>query len=293
METITSHRTLDEIRALSYFSISLHQKNTIEEVLWSITQNIIQQFGFVDCVIYTFNKQEEVLIQKAAYGQKNPFEKLIYNRIQIPIGKGIVGCAAANKQAELIQNTKYDQRYIVDDAIRSSEISIPILIDNQLFGVIDCEHPEENFFTEKHIHLLTIVASLCSQKIKEIQLKSRKPFTKSNSYFKRFDSLLSQDKIYRNPYLTLSTAAEQLNISPSYLSTMVNSLYKKSFIDLINEYRVKDVKQHLFSMEFNNYTIVSLGLEAGFNSKSAFYEAFKKHTSMTPMQYKNKNLIEN
>jgi len=279
---------LDEIKAISFFSRSLYHKNSVEDVLWDITKNVIHKLGFVDCVIYTFDKKKGVLVQKAAYGQKNPIENIIYKHLQIPMGEGIVGSVAVNKQAEIIPNTKHDKRYIIDDEARCSEICIPILMDDTLFGIIDSEHPDANFFNEKHLHLLTIIAALCSQKIKEIQTKLRKPFTKANQYFKKLEGLMRLSKIYRNPSLTLSSTAEYLGISACYLSSMVNNLLNKSFIDFINEYRVEDVKNHLHSKEFAHYTIVSVGLEAGFNSKSAFYSAFKKHTGLTPSQYKNK-----
>ncbi len=284
-----SENTLDEIKSISFFSSSLYHKNSVEEVLWEITRSVIHQLGFVDCVIYVFDKDKNVLNQKAAYGQKNPYEDVIYNCIQIPLGKGIVGSVAQNKKAELISNTKNDQRYIVDDEERSSEICVPMLINEKLFGVIDCEHPEANFFNEKHLHLLTIVAALCSQKVKDIQAKTRKTSKTANQYFRNLESLMHFNKIYRNPRLTLSSTAKKLGISPCYLSSIVNSLFKRSFIDFINEYRVDDVKKNLQSKEFAHYTIESVGLEAGFNSKSTFYSAFKRHTGFTPIQYK-KNL---
>ncbi|WP_175418916.1 helix-turn-helix domain-containing protein [Aureibaculum algae] len=289
--TYKSNKVLDEIKAISFFSTSLYQKDSVEEVLWDITKNVIQRLGFVDCVIYTFDKENKILTQKAAYGQKNPIENIIYNHLQIPLGQGIVGSVAVNKQAELIPNTTLDKRYIIDDEARCSEICIPILIDDTLFGIIDSEHPDVNFFNEKHLHLLTIIAALCSQKIKEIQLKTRKPFTKANQYLKKLEGLMRLNKIYRNSCLTLSLTADYLGISACYLSNMVNTLLNKSFIDFINEYRVEDVKNNLLSKEFAHYSIVSVGLEAGFNSKSTFYSAFKKHTGITPMEYKNKCII--
>ncbi|WP_418636806.1 helix-turn-helix domain-containing protein [Winogradskyella sp.] len=286
-----SPNTLDEIKAISFFSTSLYHKNSVEEVLWDITKNVIQQLGFVDCVIYVFDKEKGVLHQKAAYGQKNPYEEVIYNQLEILLGNGIVGSVAKTKKPELIPNTKYDRRYIIDDEERSSEICIPIVMDDTLFGVIDSEHPEANFFNQKHLHLLTIIATLCAQKIKEIQTKTRKPFTRANHYFKKLESLMQFRKIYRNPCLTLSSTAKDLGISACYLSSMINNLLNKSFIDFINEYRIEDVKNNLHSEEFSGYTIVSVGLEAGFNSKSAFYSAFKKHTGLTPMAYKSQSVL--
>lgn len=283
----TVYDVLDEIKAISFFSTSLYEKETVEEVLWDITKNVIHQLGFVDCVIYTFNNERLELTQRAAYGNKNPNEEHIYNQIKLNLGEGIVGCVAASKKAEIIKNTSLDARYVIDDAKRLSELCVPIIINDTLYGVIDSEHPKKDFFKEKHLYLLNIIAALCAQRIKEIETKTRRPFTKANQYFKKLERLMHFKKIYRNPCLSLSSTAEALGISACYLSSMVNNLMNKSFIDFINEYRISDVKQHLHSDAFDHYTIVSVGLEAGFNSKSAFYSAFKKHTGITPMEYKS------
>ena len=282
---------INELKAISFFSSSLYLKESISEVLWDITKNVIHQLDFVDCVVYTYNKKEQTLVQRAAYGTKNPFSTQIHNQITLKLGEGIVGNVAKSKAAEIIKDTSKDLRYIVDDAKRLSEICVPIMINGELFGVIDAEHPHKGFFTEKHLHLLTIVAALCAQRIKEIQLKSRKPFSKANKYFKKLESLMQFKKIYRNPHLSLSSTAEILGISACYLSSLINKLLNKSFIDFVNEYRVNEIKKNLNSKAFAHYTIVSVGLEAGFNSKSAFYTAFKKHTGVTPLEYKNGLLV--
>jgi AraC-like DNA-binding protein/putative methionine-R-sulfoxide reductase with GAF domain len=280
--------SVDEIRAISFFSTSLHLKENIDEVLWDITKNVIHQLGFEDCVIYTVENNGKLLVQRAAYGLKNPKETTIYNKLKLQLGEGIVGNVALTSRAEIVNDTSKDPRYIIDDAKRLSEICVPILVNGHLFGIIDAEHHKRGFFTEKHLYLLTIIASLCAQKITEIKKRYRKPFSRSNPYYKKLEALMRLKKIYRDPYLSLTATADILGISACYLSSMINSLLKKSFIDFINEYRIADVKQNLKSEVFSHYTIVSVGLEAGFNSKSAFYTAFKKHTGLTPLAYKNR-----
>ncbi len=287
----SQHYKIDELKAISFFSTSLCLKESVSEVLWDITKNVIHQLGFVDCVIYTYDEERLELIQHAAYGTKNPTLENIYNKIKLDLGEGIVGSVAVSMEAEIIKDTSKDCRYVVDDNVRLSEICVPIIIDGKLFGIIDSEHPQEDFFTEKHLHLLTIIASLCSQKIKDLRKNTRKSFTKANQYFKKLESLMQFKKLYRNPSLSLVSTANDLGISACYLSSMINSLLNKSFIDFVNEYRIADVKHNLNASEFAHYTVLSVGLEAGFNSKSAFYSAFKKHTGLTPSEYKNNYCI--
>ncbi len=291
MQDNTTTYGLDEIKAISFFSTSLNTKQSVEELLWTITKNVVHQLGFVDCVIYRLDSERKLLIQQAAFGQKNPTDNIIYNKIAIKIGEGIVGSVAENRKPELVGDTSKDPRYIIDDAERLSELSVPIIVNNKLFGVIDTEHPEKYFFTEKHLHLLTIIATLCSQRLKAMQVQGKKPLAKSKTYFEKLEVLLRFKKLYRDPNLSLSTAAELLDISACYLSSMVNTFNDNSFIDYINGYRVADVKKNLRSEEYSQYTILSIGLEAGFNSKSAFYSSFKKHTGLTPSQYRENRLL--
>lgn len=283
---------LNTLKAISYFSTTLHSKVSIDEVLWDITKNIIEKLGFCDCVIYVYNSKKNILVQSAAYGSKNPDGTTIYNRIEIPVGDGIVGYVAKHKEAVIVQDTSKDPRYIVDDEPRLSEICVPIFINDKLYGIIDSEHPEKGFFNETHLHLLTIIATLCAQKIKDIRSNTKPPLTTENEYYKRLLGLVKDEAIYRNPNLSLDIVAEKLGISAGYLSRLINDTTKKSFSQFINELRVKEVQKNLKSKDFAHYTILSVGLEAGFNSKASFNRNFKEIAGLTPQEYLDKISVD-
>ena len=152
-------------RIIAYFATSLYGKNTVEEILWDVAKNCMSQLEFEDCVIYLVNEKTNVLEQKAAFGPKNPDAFEIANAITIPMGKGIVGTVAQTGVPEVINDTSKDARYIVDDERRFSEITVPIVYENKVIGVIDSEHSKKNFFTDTHLRILTIIAALCSNKI--------------------------------------------------------------------------------------------------------------------------------
>jgi AraC-like DNA-binding protein len=93
-------------------------------------------------------------------------------------------------------------------------------------------------------------------------------------------------KPYLDGGLTLPQLAEQLGLSPNYLSQVINERLEQNFFDFINRYRIEEAKRCLANPVRERDNIITLALDAGFNSKSAFYTAFKKHTAMTPSQYK-------
>ena len=99
--------------------------------------------------------------------------------------------------------------------------------------------------------------------------------------------LIEKEKIFQEPELTLQQLATKLN-SPAYLvSQAINDELNKNFYDLVNGYRVEEAKRLLLHPDNRNYTILSVGFEAGFNSKTTFNTVFKKFTGFTPTQYRD------
>lgn len=109
---------------------------------------------------------------------------------------------------------------------------------------------------------------------------------KHQNDFNKIQSYLIDEKLYLDPLLSMETVASDLGMSKSYFSKLINSYSNYNFSDFINSLRVEQAKKFLSDGEFSQYTIVAIGLECGFNSKSTFYSAFKKFTSETPTTYR-------
>lgn len=164
-----NNEELEIQKAINFFLSSMYEQETIDDLLWDVAKKCIGTLGFVDCVIYLKSDDGKMLEQRAAFGAKSPEEKVIFNRIEIPLGSGIVGSVATTGKAELISDTSQDVRYIADDDIRLSEICVPIILDGRVLGVIDSEHPVKGFFHHKHLQILSAIANLCAIKIDHIQ----------------------------------------------------------------------------------------------------------------------------
>lgn len=100
------------------------------------------------------------------------------------------------------------------------------------------------------------------------------------------ETFLISEKNFLNPHLSLDKTAAHLQLSSGHLSKIINTELQQSFKDYLNNLRVNEAKSYLKNAAFSNYTLVAIGLEAGFNSKSAFHASFKKITGLTPSQYK-------
>jgi AraC-like DNA-binding protein len=98
--------------------------------------------------------------------------------------------------------------------------------------------------------------------------------------------VMEQEKLYQEPELSLQDLADKLN-QPSYLvSQAINEGLNKSFYDLVNGYRVEAAKRMLKNPNHQQYKILSVGFEAGFNSKTTFNTVFKKFTGLSPSEYR-------
>ncbi len=272
---------------LSYFSTSLFDKHKLEDVLWDIVENCISHLQLEDCIIYILDKSKGILVQKAAFGNKNNGERKILSPIEIPLGKGIVGEVAFSGTFECIHNVSNDNRYIVDDMSRKSELAVPIFVNDLVVGVLDSENSQEGFFNENHIFLFQLIAKLTGKKLAQVHLGSTINITDDNLYFKELHFLMKEAKIYRDSNLSLDSISKMLNISSNYLSQLVNKLSETNFSDYVNSFRIEDAKSKLKDSKFTNYTILDIALESGFNSKSTFYSVFKKHTGLSPKEFRN------
>ena len=112
-----------------------------------------------------------------------------------------------------------------------------------------------------------------------------------NLYLEKLNRLIREEKLYLDPDISRDRIAELLDISPGYLSQIINEQSGGNFSDYINLHRVEAVKAMLVDPTFDQYSIVAIGHEAGFNSKSNFYAVFKRQTRQTPSEFK-KSIIK-
>ena len=117
-----------------------------------------------------------------------------------------------------------------------------------------------------------------------IEKYAKSSLSDSSGLFERIKAILNDEKIYLDFDLKLNTVAEKLDHSIHHISQAINQNAKMSFPDFISSFRIEEAKKKL--MEPKPATIFAISLDVGFNSKAAFYTAFKKHTQMTPTEFK-------
>ena len=161
----TNEHWRHQLEIVEHFSQSIFRQNTPEDILWDIASSCIEKLGLEDCVIYLKDDDKKVWVQKAAYGPKSIDYRALHEPMELKLGEGIVGRVGGTGVAEIVQDTSTDKDYVVDDALRGSEMAVPILCDGNVIGVIDSEHTLKDFFQPHHLRVMQSIANICGQKI--------------------------------------------------------------------------------------------------------------------------------
>lgn len=153
------------LRTLNAFAVDLITIPSVEDLFWYVAQNVVGRLNFIDCVIYEMDAADNSLLQVAALGEKNPYDRSILNPLRIPVGHGITGHVAQTGEAIVVDDLLKDQNYIPDTQPARSEICVPMLIQGRVVGVIDSEHPDPNAFGDAEREILMTVAAMTSAKL--------------------------------------------------------------------------------------------------------------------------------
>ena len=101
----------------------------------------------------------------------------------------------------------------------------------------------------------------------------------------RMDAYMAEKEPFRQKEFNTFTISRDLEVPQHHIAYLFKHILKKSFVDHRNEYRVNYVIELIKKGRHKNFTLETIGQDAGFNSKSTFFFEFKKITGKTPMQF--------
>ena len=107
--------------------------------------------------------------------------------------------------------------------------------------------------------------------------------------FETIEIFISESQYYAQQEVSLKKVAEQLGTNSNTVSKLINSETSTNFNDYINQKRIVLAQRRLLDDEFKQLTVEAIGESVGFKSKSAFYNAFKKHTGQSPSSFMKQN----
>ena len=199
---------------INYFASQINSRYNTDELLWDVAKNLIGKLGFEDCMIYLWNDDKTILIQKAGYGSKGSMQSIIDRTVyNIPKGRGIVGAVTNSKQSLMVNDTSKDKRYFTADGkIMLSELCVPLIYNNEVLGAINTEHRHKNFFSLKHLKMLSTIAVLCANQLQRIRAEEEKQQA-------RIEALQNKQKATETRLQSL-----RLQMNPHFLFNALNSI---------------------------------------------------------------------
>ena len=137
-------------------------------------------------------------------------------------------------------------------------------------------------------NIITLIALIKPDMILKSNKNGSSPLPESfmNRYRVKLISFMENEKPYLIPTISLGDLAEKTSISPRLLSHIINNSFNQHFFDFINSYRIKESQQMMMDPSNRRKTVLEVLYDVGFNSKSSFNTAFKKHVGMTTTQFK-------
>lgn len=105
----------------------------------------------------------------------------------------------------------------------------------------------------------------------------------------RLVDYVEAEQPFLNPDLTLASLSDQVAMTPREVSELLNQSLGLHFFDFINGHRIGFAQKRL--IESPKKSILQILMESGFNSKSSFNTAFKKHVGMTPSTFRTQKSV--
>ena len=214
------------LKCVNEFATDLLKANTIDDALWIISTYLIEKFNFEDCAVYLLNERNMCLEKVASHSVSVPSDRKVRNFLSIPMGEGIVGTVAITRKPEIINDTRNDHRYIVDEEIRLSELTVPIINNGKLIGIIDSENEKVNYYNDGHLETLIAISNLSAIKIDNLRAVER-------------------DKIHRQELESVNIELNRFVYNVTHdLKSPLASLQGKMF--LLHEEKNPQLKEKLF-----------------------------------------------
>lgn len=195
-------------------------------------------------------------------------------------------------------NSAWIQRIILSFAIYFTLIFGVLIIDLGSYGDLPWYFHFERFYYYPYFIGLAILTYWLGfegyKRRNQIGLVYKSELSQSDKsqlmeVLKVLKESMEKDQLYRDQELTLKSLGEKIEIKPYLISKALAEIEGVNFRDFLNLWRLQEFQRIMNTPEMKNYDLLSLAMEVGFNSKSSFNRAVKKHFGVAPSELRSVN----
>ncbi len=139
----------------------------LDEVLSQIISIMRDYFHLQHVAVVLLDPETHTLRVRTHAGWNKESEAMV-----IPIGKGLIGTAAKLKRPIYAPKVAKDPRYVKSIPSTKSELAVPLIVRDEVVGVLDCQSDHENFFDTDTIDLLMLFSTQASIAMQNAKLYS-------------------------------------------------------------------------------------------------------------------------
>ncbi len=153
------------LRTLSRLSQEFSSILDLDTLLTKIAAAVRSLILFDSFSVMLVDEQRSLLRHRfsSRYDERVPADN-------IPLGKGITGAAAQLREVIRVEDTVADPRYIPLHPDIRSEVAVPLVVRDNVIGVMDLESESIGFFTEDHVRTLSLLAPQIAISIENARL---------------------------------------------------------------------------------------------------------------------------
>ena len=109
-----------------------------------------------------------------------------------------------------------------------------------------------------------------------------------DQYHQKIESIIKSKSLYLRPKLCLDDLSIETGIPIKYVKQVLSEKLNSTFFEFISKYKIRRAKRLLTKIDDDHFSITNVAIESGFNTDESFVALFKKHTNMSPENYRIK-----
>lgn len=148
---------LECLTSLYHATCRIGLSDDLDELLLSVLTTAKELVGFDHCALMLYDHETGELRVRKVLGYGDRQDDVL--SLKVPRGRGISGWAAEHRQALRVNDVSADPRYLAGLQEAQSNLAVPLIVANQVAGVLNVESERLDAFTEAHEKTLTVLGS--------------------------------------------------------------------------------------------------------------------------------------